>query len=114
MSFLFLGSVAKIACDDKWPLLIDGILQQYTFFSGEKYQNVQLPQLIQEIWVDTQKFTRDIREANYDFALNSISASGVEIRNITMVEWNEGQLHMVLESVNYINLDRMIIKVKRS
>lgn len=111
--FLFLGSVAKIDCGNKWPVLIDGMLQQYTFLSGEKYQNVKLPQLIHEIWIDTQKLTQDIREAHYEFAVNSITASGVEIRNTTMVEWNEGELDMVLESVNYINLDRMAVKVKR-
>lgn len=43
------GSVSTMAWQDDWGALLDGMLQQYIFHKGEKYQKIMMPTSISRV-----------------------------------------------------------------
>lgn len=90
------------------------MVQQQIFVAGEKYQDIYLPKTINCISIQTKKLNtaNESLQVDYDYATKILSTEGITIKDMTMTEWNVEDKELVLESVDYVRLEKLTFKVR--
>lgn len=111
---IFSGSVTEIENSDQWPSLIEGMIQQQIFISGEKYQDIHLPKNINCISIQTKKLNTANKtlQIDHDYSTKILSTDGITIKDMTMTPWSVEEKELVLESVDYVLLEKLTFEVR--
>ncbi|CAG9858377.1 unnamed protein product [Phyllotreta striolata] len=102
------GSKTAVKWTKRWQDLVESMIQQQLFVSGERNQEVCMPRYIQKISIVFGALpTSDDADANVDFeyATKTISAPGVEIFDLRTAPCNKKELEVKLDSFNMIALE---------
>ncbi|KAJ8922067.1 hypothetical protein NQ315_008708 [Exocentrus adspersus] len=99
------GSISAVQWDNRWPMLLEAMIQQQILHAGEKSQQVFVPRTVQKIAISETLFSEDKDvEVTYNYATKMLSTPGLQLINMEMLPLETEKKPAYLDSLEYVTL----------
>ncbi|KAK9878926.1 hypothetical protein WA026_003749 [Henosepilachna vigintioctopunctata] len=102
------GSIATLKWNGKWPMFLEGILQQFLLQAGERNQDIQVPRTIQKIALSQNDLPTENCDltVHYNYSTQVLATKGIQVVGIKSSAVPRRQKEISYDSIEFFPLTK--------